>query len=56
MTLFGLSMLARYEPEAWAAMVKIDRSVEANAIEHILDEALGVVPSLILQALHRSCP
>lgn len=54
MTLFGLSMLARYEPAAWAVMVKIDQSAEANAIEHILDEALSVVPTLILQALRRS--
>lgn len=34
MTLFGLSMLARYEPEAWAAMVEIDRGVEANDRAH----------------------
>ncbi|MEU8126636.1 hypothetical protein AB0B68_05430 [Micromonospora sp. NPDC049049] len=49
--LFALSMMARYEPNNWARMIQIDSSVEASAIEHILDQALDVVPALLLDAI-----
>ncbi|NBH10796.1 YaaC family protein [Amycolatopsis sp. SID8362] len=49
--LFALSMLARYEPGNWSRMVNIDSSSDANAIEHLLDEALDVVPTLLLEAI-----
>ncbi|MFJ1634165.1 MULTISPECIES: YaaC family protein [Streptomyces] len=49
--LFGLSMLARYEPEHWASIVDIDHSSDANAVEHLLDEAVAVVPHLALLAI-----
>ncbi|XUL94313.1 YaaC family protein [Streptomyces galilaeus] len=49
--LFGLSILARYEPEAWAEIVDIDGSRAANAVEHLLDEAITVVPHMALIAI-----
>jgi hypothetical protein len=50
-TLFGLSILARYEPDSWAEMITIDRSSEANAVEHFLERAIEVVPHLALLAI-----
>jgi hypothetical protein len=44
-------MLARYEPDTWSAFIDVDRSVNASAIEHILDVALDAVPDLILAAI-----
>jgi hypothetical protein len=44
--LLALSSLARYEPATWSKMIDIDRSAEANAIEHILDEATDSVPAV----------
>lgn len=49
--LFALSMMARYEPASWSKLIGIDRSMDANAIEHILDQALRVIPVLILEAI-----
>ncbi|MFI0242274.1 YaaC family protein [Streptomyces sp. NPDC016845] len=46
--LFGLSILARYEPAAWAKIIDIDRSVSASAVEHVLDQALVAVPHVAL--------
>jgi YaaC-like Protein len=43
--LLALSSLARYEPAAWSKMVDIDRSADANAIEHLLDAAIDSVPA-----------
>lgn len=50
-TLFGLSILARYEPETWGRAVDINVSHEAVAIEHILNTALDSVPELLYRAL-----
>jgi hypothetical protein len=49
--LYGLSMLARYEPAGWAAMIDIDSSDEAAAIENILDQAMDAIPALVLEAI-----
>ncbi len=49
--LFALSMMARYEPSNWAGMISIDSSSDANAIENLLDQALGALPHLILEAI-----
>lgn len=49
--LFGLSMMARYEPANWYAMTQIDSSPDANAIEHVLDQALDVIPSILLDGI-----
>jgi hypothetical protein len=49
--LLGLSSLARYEPAVWARICDIDRSPEANAVEHLLDVALASVPAAVLHQL-----
>jgi hypothetical protein len=49
--LLALSSLARYEPATWSKMIDIDRSAEANAIEHLLDEAINSVPAAVLHLL-----
>lgn len=50
-TLFGLSMLARYQPDRWTNMINIDRSPSAIAVEYLLQEALDAVPDLVDQTL-----
>jgi hypothetical protein len=48
--LFGLSSVARYDPELWVAA--LDLSLRpAVPIEATLDEALVAIPGLILSAL-----
>ncbi|WP_444951026.1 YaaC family protein [Micromonospora ureilytica] len=49
--LFALSMLARYQPEAWADHIAIDSSKAAVPIEQLLTEALTAVPELLLQTI-----
>jgi hypothetical protein len=43
--LLALSSLARYEPATWSKMIDIDRSPEANAIEHLLEQAANSLPA-----------
>ncbi|SDU25560.1 YaaC family protein [Jiangella alkaliphila] len=50
--LLALSILTRYEPSNWGRAINIDVSPEANAIEHILDIALDVLPAIILRGIH----
>jgi hypothetical protein len=50
--LLALSSLARYEPATWSKMIDIDRSAEANAIEHLLEEAITSVPVAVLHLLN----
>lgn len=47
----GLSSLARYEPAAWSRIIDIDRSAEANAIEHLMDEGIETVPAVVFHLL-----
>jgi len=49
--LLALSSLARYEPANWSKMIDIDRSAEANPIEHLLEEAADSVPTAVLHLL-----
>lgn len=49
--LFGLSMIARYDPEVWVAALNINDSRQAVPIESALEVALDVLPDLILDAL-----
>jgi hypothetical protein len=49
--LFRLSMLARYEPEAWDAMTDVNASADAVPIEHLLRCAMSSVPELIFNVL-----
>lgn len=50
-TLFGLSILARYEPDTWGRAIDVNTAHEAVAIEHILNAALDSVPELLYRAL-----
>jgi hypothetical protein len=49
--LFGLSSVARYDPELWVAALDVNRSKQAVPIEAALAEALIALPELILAAL-----
>ncbi len=49
--LYALSMVARYEPDAWVASLDVDKSQLAVPLEGILEDALEVVPHLVLDAL-----
>ncbi|PZF88570.1 YaaC family protein [Micromonospora deserti] len=49
--LFALSMLARYQPEAWADHITVDSSTVAVPIEQLLTAALTAVPELLLQTI-----
>lgn len=49
--LFGLSSVARYEPELWIGALDVNRSPLAVPIEAALDAALEALPDLILDAL-----
>ncbi len=49
--LFGLSMIARYDPELWVAALDVNDSPQAVPIEAALDEAMNALPLLILDAL-----
>jgi hypothetical protein len=44
-------MLARYQPAEWASDIDVDVSRHAVQLERILDEAIGTVPSLIVEAI-----
>ncbi|MEU6540819.1 hypothetical protein [Streptomyces sp. NPDC047000] len=50
--LLALSTFARYEPEAWAAMINVDSpGSPAVAIEYFLDTALDAIPEMVAGAL-----
>jgi hypothetical protein len=49
--LFRLSMLARYEPQAWERFSDVNVSADAVPLEHILNAALSAVPELIFHVL-----
>lgn len=48
--LFGLSLLARYEPAAWQAALDLDISPAADPLTQLLDDALTAVPALLFDA------
>jgi hypothetical protein len=49
--LFGLSMVARYEPAEWAKALSINESDLAADLEALLDDAMLAIPQLVLEAL-----
>lgn len=49
--LFGMSILARYDPALWSASLDLDKSNRAVPLRLVLDEALVAVPRLIAHAL-----
>jgi hypothetical protein len=49
--LFGLSMVARYDPEVWVATLDVNESSLAVPLEAALDLATDVLPEMILDEL-----
>jgi hypothetical protein len=49
--LFGLSSIARYDPETWVGALAVNDSALTVPIEAALDAALEVLPDLILGTL-----
>jgi len=49
--LYCFSILARYQPRKWAALLDLDKSKCAVHIQYALETALSVVPHLVLDAL-----
>jgi hypothetical protein len=49
--LFGLSILARYEPAVWVKTLSITESDIAADLEALLDDAMLAIPQLVLEAL-----
>jgi hypothetical protein len=47
MLLFGLSILARYNPSLWVEALQVDSSELAVPLEGLLDRALNAVPALV---------
>lgn len=54
--LFGLSILARYDPALWSAALDLDRSDRAVPLRLVLDEAVDAVPRLVADALLKGNP
>lgn len=51
---FALSMLARYEPKGWAERISVSDSADASPIEHLLDQALVILPELIHRTVRQA--
>jgi hypothetical protein len=49
--LFGLSMVARYDPEEWNSALDVNQNSLAVPLEAALDLAADVLPELILDEL-----
>ncbi len=45
--LYALSMLTRYQPAEWTALIDVNNSQHATAVEFVLDAALAAVPDLL---------
>ncbi|MFE0824242.1 YaaC family protein [Streptomyces sp. NPDC058847] len=48
---YTLSMLARYEPAAWAALISVDSNHHAVPIESLLKRAIEFLPGLVLSTI-----
>lgn len=53
--LYALSMLARYRPACWTAMLDVASSPDAVPLETAMRDALTAVPRLMLEALTGGC-
>lgn len=49
--LFASSILSRYHPRVWTKALRVDHSEDAVPLELCLEEALTVVPHLVVEAL-----
>lgn len=52
----GLSLVARYMPEVWAAALQVDDSDQAVPLEWILETALDRLPGLLYNAIYDMVP
>ena len=51
LVLFGLSNLARYEPDTWVRALNVNEDKLAVPLEGAMEEALDSIPHLVLEAL-----
>jgi hypothetical protein len=51
--LYSCSIIARYQPRKWTALLDLDSSASAVALQYLLEEAISAVPHLVLDALDR---
>ncbi|MDD2857191.1 MAG: hypothetical protein PHU75_00795 [Candidatus Nanopelagicales bacterium] len=49
--LFSLSMLTRYEPDAWKRAIDVNTAATAVVVEALLDAALDAIPDIIERVL-----
>lgn len=49
--LYALSMLTGYHPAEWTALIDVNKSHHATAVEFVLDAALAAVPDLLDEAV-----
>lgn len=49
--LYSCSILARYQPRKWTALLDLNKSPSAVPLQYALEEAISVVPHLVLDAL-----
>lgn len=49
--LYSFSMLARYQPRKWTALLDLNKSPSAVALQYALEIAISVIPHLVLDAL-----
>lgn len=49
--LYALSMLSRYQPATWGALINVDNSQHAVPIERLLERAINHLPVLIADAI-----
>lgn len=51
LTLFALSVMARYAPSVWTRVLSLSDSQISSRIELLLDEAIGAIPELVYTEL-----
>jgi hypothetical protein len=49
--LYSFSIIARYQPRKWAALLDLDKPGQAVNIQYALETALSALPQLVLGAL-----
>lgn len=49
--LYSFSILARYQPRKWTALLDLNRSASAVALQYALEVAISAIPHLVLEAL-----
>lgn len=54
--LYAFSMLSRYYPEEWVALLDVDRSEAAVPLERMLTDGIAAIPPLLLSALQQRDP